>query len=951
MSLLSSGVGLVSGLNYTALVAALTAPEQSQITTLQTQDQSFKTKATAVSALSAQLLALTNSATSLGTASNFNSLSVQNSDPGQLTASTTTGATARNYQFQSLRLAAAQQTISQGFANTNQQLVGAGTIIISPGGQLATPTPLNILNGGAGVQPGSIRITDRSGASASVDLSNAYTVDDVISAINNTSGISVQASIQGGHLVLTDTSGRSTSNLSVTDNTLGGHTAEDLGISGSVAASTLTGSTVYQATGAFTLASLNDGNQIRLASNNQADLQIQLTDPGATTLAVNLTGAVTLNDIVKDINNAANNSGKLTASIANGRIVLTDNTGGGGSQPLSVSDINGSSAARQLGLDAPASGNTLTGNALVAGIDSVLLRNLRGGQGISQLGQISVTDRSGASATINLSGAQSLSDIISAINSAANLHVKAAIDAAGTGINVQDTSGSTAGNLVIADVGGSTAATQLGIAVNAAQSSIDSGPLGLQTVNLATALATYGPNATAVPIGQFRITDSTGHQSVVNIDSTVKTIGDLQQTIAAATGSKVTLQLNTTGDGFQLVDQAGGTGQLSVAELGGSTATDLRIVGTGSTGTNGKSQINSRLGASITTIASDTLASLVSKINAANAGVTASIINDGSSFSPNRLLLTSTQTGAVGRFTINDGGLGLGFATQTAGQDALLKVGSSASASTFIRTSSTNQFNSVFTGLDVDLKAVGTSPAQVALVADTSKISGFLTTLVSSYNSAISQLGTDLNFNTATNKQGTLEGDGTILQLSTVLPGLITNSLSGSAGNSIQSLAALGVSVNQDGTLSLDSTVLSQQLSQNPTAVSNFFLDSVNGFAGKLKSALNSFTDAKNGELTQDANGLAASSTSIEQRVTTLQAQLLSRQEALFNKFINLEKLLSNLRSQQTALSSLLGTSTTSTSGTGTSSGSNSTGSSSTGGAASIAAGGTGSTSGSSTQG
>src|SRR5579863_1190066 len=365
MSLLSTGVGLVSGLNYTALVAALTAPEQSQITTLQTQDQTFKTQETAVSGLSAQLLSLTTSATAFGTNSNFNALTVQNSDPSQLTASTTTGATAGNYQFQSLRLAAAQQSISQGFANTNQQLVGAGTITFSPGGQLGSPTALNVLNGGTGVQAGSIRITDRSGKSATVDLSNAYTVDDVVSAINNASGISVQASIQGGHLVLADTSGQSSSNLSVADVTSGGQTAENLGIAGSVASSTLTGSTIYQATGAFTLSSLNDGDQIRLASNNQADLQIQLTDPGATTLDVNLSGAVTLNDVVNDINNATGNSGKLTASIANGRIVLTDNTGGGGSHALSVSDINGSSVAHESGLDTTASGNTLTGNPLV----------------------------------------------------------------------------------------------------------------------------------------------------------------------------------------------------------------------------------------------------------------------------------------------------------------------------------------------------------------------------------------------------------------------------------------------------------------------------------------------------------------------------------------------------------------------------------------------------------
>src|SRR5579872_787060 len=99
MSLVSTSIGLVSGLNYAALVSALTAPEQSQITTLQNQDQTIKTQETAVSGLSAQLLSLTTSATAFGTASNFNAMTVQNSDPTQLTATANTGATAGTYQF------------------------------------------------------------------------------------------------------------------------------------------------------------------------------------------------------------------------------------------------------------------------------------------------------------------------------------------------------------------------------------------------------------------------------------------------------------------------------------------------------------------------------------------------------------------------------------------------------------------------------------------------------------------------------------------------------------------------------------------------------------------------------------------------------------------------------------------------------------------------------------
>ena len=110
--------------------------------------------------------------------------------------------------------------------------------------------------------------------------------------------------------------------------------------------------------------------------------------------------------------------------------------------------------------------------------------------------------------------------MINAINNATTtggqkLDLTASIDSSGTGIEVTDTSGSTADNLVIQDVGGSTLATQLGIATNSATSSVDSGNLNLQYVNDATSLSTYAPGGGAVPDGSFTITDSAGNQATI----------------------------------------------------------------------------------------------------------------------------------------------------------------------------------------------------------------------------------------------------------------------------------------------------------------------------------------------------------------------------------------------------------------------------------------------------
>jgi len=119
------------------------------------------------------------------------------------------------------------------------------------------------------------------------------------------------------------------------------------------------------------------------------------------------------NGITSAINAAGR--GKLKASVAPGAkgITLQDVSGGGGS--FSVAGINGSKAAQDLGLLKTGSGAVINGSPLIAGIDSVLVGSLEGGAGV-QLGQISITDRNNNTATIDLSGASSIQDILDKVN-------------------------------------------------------------------------------------------------------------------------------------------------------------------------------------------------------------------------------------------------------------------------------------------------------------------------------------------------------------------------------------------------------------------------------------------------------------------------------------------------------------------------------------------------------
>jgi flagellar hook-associated protein 3 FlgL len=162
----------------------------------------------------------------------------------------------------------------------------------------------------------------------------------MINAINN-SGTHVRAEINAagtGINILNPTQG---TNLSIAEN--GGTTATDLGVRSFNPTSPLT--------------ELNLGKGVRTADGD--DMIITRSD--GTTFNVEVTGALTVQDVIDRIN-TADAGGGVTASFAttgNG-IVLTDTAGGGGT--MSVAAANFSDAAKDLGLFKPAVGNVITGD-------------------------------------------------------------------------------------------------------------------------------------------------------------------------------------------------------------------------------------------------------------------------------------------------------------------------------------------------------------------------------------------------------------------------------------------------------------------------------------------------------------------------------------------------------------------------------------------------------------
>jgi flagellar hook-associated protein 2 len=539
-------------------------------------------------------------------------------------------------------------------------------------------------------------------------------------------------------------------------------------------------------------------------------------------------------------------------------------------------------------------------------MNSVLLRNLRGGQGIDQLGSISLTDRLGTTATIDLSTADSLDQVLNAINSATSsggtkLQLTARINSLGTGIEIEDTSAATTSNLIIADVGSGTLAAQLGIAVDAAQTSVDSGNLAVRYVNESTSIANYAPDGREITPGSFLIVDSAGNESVIEISSAVKTVGDVLQRINAVSEISVRAELNATGDGFVLIDDAAGSNPLRVEELGGTTAADLRLLGDSVLGGDNKYRVSSRSATVIDLTAEDTLDDLVEKINDLSGFVSATIFNDGSAFNSHRLSLTSTKSGLSGELIIDDGGLGFLFNTIVQAQDALLLVGDTPEAG-FLVPSEDNNFENVITGLDVTLLQADTDIAEVMVSREFSRIESAIQSFVDNFNTFTTSSTQLSRYEPETERRGVLQGKGIVLRIQNRLNSLVNNRGPTSTGT-IKSLVDLGVQFDGFGKLKFDETRLISQLENNPQAVADFFLTEGDGFADRAEALMESLTDPLTGTLIYEQNSIQASSDALVQRIALLDELLEQKRERLLRQFINMESIIGTLTAQQDALS------------------------------------------------
>src|SRR6266478_3615405 len=289
------------------------------------------------------------------------------------------------------------------------------------------------------------------------------------------------------------------------------------------------------------------------------------------------------------------------------------------------------------------------------------------------------------------------------------------------------------------------------------------------------------------------------------------------------------------------------------------------------------------------TSTNNTLAGLAASINnTPNIGVTASVINDANGA---RLALVSSTSGVPGNLTVT----GNFHLTAIAGLNSSLTV-DGVPIST-----STNTVSGVINGVTLNLTSQAPGSAVTLTIApDVSKASDAINQFVSAYNTVIKDINSQFAVNFDGSGGGPLEADGSAREAQSRLLAALTSSITGN--NGITSLASLGVNLNNDGTLSVDSTKLTSVLSTQSGSVQNFLQTPLTGFATQFASALTNL----NSILNLDSQGITASSQSLSTQISDLQTALAAKQQNLILVYSKVNATLQELPLLQSQISQQL---------------------------------------------
>lgn len=395
--------------------------------------------------------------------------------------------------------------------------------------------------------------------------------------------------------------------------------------------------------------------------------------------------------------------------------------------------------------------------------------------------------------------------------------------------------------------------------INTDLSNLASAVQGLS--NGALAQLTANSSESAIVTGTAQSGATPANYSVVV--KGLASIGTLYTDAVANANTSILTSPATTGDFSMQIGAVGG--------VGGTTA-DIAI-------TAGKN---------------DTLTTLASSINSLSAtnkwGITAQVVNDASGA---RLAVYSQATGSAGALSMNNNTTNLTGVTPVGGANALISING------IPYSSSTNTVTGAIPDVTLTLvSADSATPVTLTVGPNTTAITNSIDNFVTEYNTVIGDINTQFAANPSTNTQGPLGPDTYLRTLQSSLAADLTYTTTDptSVSSGLTSLAALGISTNSDGTLTVNQSPIdtpteyspgfSDVLTSNLSGVLNFFQNSSStGFADNFNADLTNLTDPAEGILNQDLASNQSQQNDLTTEITNFQTQLAAQKVQLDQEF------------------------------------------------------------------
>ncbi|MGD0835194.1 MAG: flagellar filament capping protein FliD [Polyangia bacterium] len=268
------------------------------------------------------------------------------------------------------------------------------------------------------------------------------------------------------------------------------------------------------------------------------------------------------------------------------------------------------------------------------------------------------------------------------------------------------------------------------------------------------------------------------------------------------------------------------------------------------------------------------LAQIAQAINSNISGLSASVVSTSNGYA-----LSVTSPDAANLSVASDPGLDL--ALQPTVQNAELTVDG------LPVSSPSNAIQNVIPGLTLQLTGASGTTNNVSLAADSSGSEAALQNFVTAYNTVIQTLNSQIDVSSSQADPGSLIDFGIATGIENQMQAMLSQVVV--SGGSVQTLSDLGLEIQKDGTLDLNSTTLASAVQADPNAVNAVFSTATSGIAATVTNLVNEETASKSGALTVAQSSLNSNITNLTSQESNFQTYLDQEQEQLTDEYTNME--------------------------------------------------------------